>query len=654
MTTPTHPLGELAVLYEPVQIGPVEIVNRVVSTGHQTTLVTDHLPTAAYLAYHRERAVGGVGLIVLEAHAVHHTGMLSSHTIDATDPAVIDRHRALVEAVRPYGTRVFAQLIHNGREAYVLDAAPPVVAPSAVPTERFHLIPRELEEVEIEEIIDGFAEAAGNLVGAGLDGIELTGSHGYLFTQFWSEHTNRRTDRWGGSLENRLRFTTETIRRVREAIGPERALGMRISVGSQDAEGPDVDASLDVVRHLDGLGMLDYWSVVVGSSATHRGASYIAPPAEVDPTAVLARARDVKRLVSVPVVATSRIDTPARGAEAVRAGDADLVGMTRALIADPDLPNKAKRDPAAPYIACIGVNQGCIGRYQQGLPIRCTVNPRTGREGQQPPITPAPISRSVLVVGGGPAGMTAALTAAERGHHVTLMEAASELGGALRYLDRPAVARWIDHTSRRLADAGVALERSTSFEPVHLEAGVVDRVVLATGASAAQPEVRIEPGAQVVDALAVLAGTGIDGDEVVVHDWRGDWIGIAAAETLCRSGKRVELVTAAYGAGEFLQQYIRDQALGRLDLAGVTLRSGFALSEVHADGIRLRNLFSGRYLELPRRPLVVSAGGDASASLALYRSVRDAGADVVRVGDAWAPRSLDDAIREGFDAALAI
>lgn len=639
-------------LLQSLRVGPVVLKNRIMSTGHQTTLVEGNLPTDDFIAYHEERARGGVGLIVLEAHAVHPSGILTPHTIDAGNPAIVERHRRLAERVHAHGARVFVQLFHGGREAYVTDYRDPVVAPSAVPTERFHLIPRELEEEEIEDIVAGFVRAAVHLREAGVDGLEFVGSHGYLFTQFWGERTNIRSDRWGGGLEGRLRFAVETVRRVREAVGHAMALGMRISIGSEDDEGPGVEESLRVVEALEATGLLDYWSVVVGSSATYRGCAYIVPPAPVGAELALERARRVKARVARPVFVASRIYSPEQAERAIREGCADVVGMTRALIADPHLPRKIAGEEPGAVIPCIACNQGCIGRYQQHLPIRCTVNPVTGRERLYAELAPARVPLRVLVAGGGPAGMMAAIAAARRGHRVTLVEREPQLGGQLRVilgaLHREQVGRWLEYLLGELEAAGVEVATSTPLDPASLPPGSVDAVVLATGARPRVPPLPADAGLPVLTAWDVLSGGAVPGQSVLVVDWKGDWPGVEAAELLAHRGHRVEIASATYHVGEALQQYVRNGFLARFDLMGVQMTPGFKLAAIRGGEVVLRNVFSGR--EEVRRPdaVVLALGADASESLRLYRALKGRVPRLYRVGDALAPRTLDEAVWEGF------
>jgi 2,4-dienoyl-CoA reductase-like NADH-dependent reductase (Old Yellow Enzyme family) len=459
-------------LLSPLRIGPVDIRNRIVSTAHQTTLVEDGLPTDDFVAYHAARANGGAGLICIEATAVHPSGLLTGHTIAGYDPRVVDRLARVAHAVHAGGGRLFAQLFHGGREQIDSPPRAPAVAPSAVPSQRFKVEPRALGSSEIEEIIEHHELVAGNARAAGLDGIELCASHGYLPTQFLSARSNRRDDAWGGDAERRMRYIREALLAMRRGAGPELAVGIRLSADESVPEGRHAPETAAVLRTLAGEGLIDYASAVIGDSASYVGAAWIVPPPPVARDAMRAPAEVLRAQLSVPLIATSRIHEPAEAEALLAAGAADAVGMTRALIADPDLPRRVIEDREDERILCTGCNQGCIGHYHLGLPISCLQNPRTGREARFPEPLPQHGSR-VLVIGGGPAGMAAAAAAGRAGATVTLVEASSRLGGQFALAGRaPAhretALRYLADWSRRLrtADVDVRLDTLLSADSV--------------------------------------------------------------------------------------------------------------------------------------------------------------------------------------------
>ena len=645
-------------LFEPIDVGGTTLRNRIMSSGHQTTLVEDHLPTDAFEGYHRARARGGAGLLVLEAHAVDESGLLTSHTIDASSDRLVERYEPFAESIHDDGAALFAQLFHGGRERYVGDYAPPAPAPSPVPTDRLQVVPRPLRTDEVYELIDAFAAAAERMDRAGLDGVEIVGSHGYLPAQFWSHRVNDRDDEFGGGLENRCRFTVEIVERIRERTADGFVVGVRLSAEERHRRGLSLEETLPIVEQIHGACEPDYWSVVVGSSSTHRSCRYIVPPATDDHTLTADPAAAVDRLVDVPVIVTSRIDTPERAVDLLERAGADVVGMTRALIADPSLPRKVREGTESTITPCVACNQGCIGRYQDGLPIRCTVNPRTGRETEFPAEPDDDGGARVIVVGGGPAGMTCATAAAERGHDVTLFEREAELGGQVRHYatleHRGAFDRWLAVLEERLREAGVDLRLDEPFDPADFEP-VADAVVLATGATGRLPDVRLDGDVRVLTATELLeAPERVRGESVLVSDWDGNWASLDVAAACERVAERVELVTETYAAGENVQQYRRNELLGRLQEADVSLTGGYRLVAAAADEVRLESVFS-EHRERRRGvdTVVFSHGGAADYDLeeALRGRVGDDVA-VHRIGDCWAPRSLDEAVREGYETGV--
>lgn len=644
-------------LFEPISIGSTTLRNRIMSSGHQTTLVSDHLPTNAFDEYHVARARGGAGLIVLEAHAVDESGLLTSHTIDASDDRIVDRYEPFVDAIHDEGTALFAQLFHGGRERYTDDYAPPAPAPSDVPTDRLQVIPRPLTNGEIHELIHSFGTAAARMERAGLDGVEIVGSHGYLPAQFWSPHTNDRDDEFGGPLQNRCRFTTEIVASIRERTGTDFAVGVRLSADERHRRGLTVDETMPIIDHIDNHSALDYWSVVVGSSSTHRSCRYITPPASNTHSIVQNPGEAIKQLVEKPVIVTSRIDTPEKGAKLLEETSIDVVGMTRALIADSSMPRKVRENERATVTPCVACNQGCIGRYQDGLPIRCTVTPETGREAEFEGTQTASDTKRVIVVGGGPAGLTCAVTAAERGHEVTLFEQAPELGGQVRtYADLPhrgAFETWIDVLETRLRENDVEIRLNEPFDPTVLDShgnGVeaVDAVVLATGSSGRVPDVPIDDRRDVFTAREILEDPNhIRGDNVLISDWDGRHAALDTAIVCSEVTEQTELVTGTYAPGETVQQYIQNELLGRLDERDVQFTPGHRVAMV-TDDVILENVFNERRKSRPNVDTVIFAhGGRAEQELDL--ATDEQGVSVHRIGDCWAPRSLDEAVSEGYD-----
>ena len=640
-------------LLSPLRIGPVEIRNRIVSTAHQTTLVEDGLPTDDFVAYHAARAQGGAGLICIEATAVHPSGLLTGHTIAGYDPRVVERLARVAAAAHAGGARLFAQLFHGGREQIDLPPRAPAVAPSAIPSQRFKVEPRALGAGEIEEIIEHHELVAGNARDAGLDGVELCASHGYLPTQFLSERTNRRDDAWGGDGERRMRYVREALLAMRRGAGDGLAVGIRLSADETLPEGRHAPETAAILRALADEGLIDYASTVIGDSSSYLGSAWIVPPPPIARDAMREPATILRTGLPVPLIATSRIHEPIEAEALLAAGAADAVGMTRALIADPELPRRLADGDESERILCTGCNQGCIGHYHLGLPISCLQNPRTGREAHVAEPEPQTGSR-VLVIGGGPAGMAAAVAAATAGAAVTLVEASSSLGGQFALAGRcpghrETAARYQADWSRRLAAAGVAIRLETPLAADSPLAAEADRVIVATGARAHRPALSAQPGVAVVDAWDAIGAPERVTGPVLVADWGGGWTGLDAAETLAESGARVWLAVAAPLVGETVHQYQRVFYLARLERLGVTILHHREL--IAADeGLVLRSLWTHATEPFPAgvRTLVTALGREPADEL--VRELGERGVVCTPVGDCRGARSLEEAILEGTAA----
>lgn len=395
-------------LFEPLQIRGKRLKNRIMSTGHDTCLPTDNLVNDKLIAYQRDRAAGGVGLIVLQVAGVHDSARYTSHVLMATDDACIDGYRQLAEACHAHGTVVLSQLFHPGRE--IMESADGLLAvaysASSVPNERFRVMPRALDQAMIDEIVQGYASAARRLQQAGLDGVEVVASHGYLPAQFLNPRVNLRSDGYNGELEQRLRFLREVLAAVRAATDEQFIIGLRISADERDSQGLSEDESLAAAIALQG--QLDYLHIVAGTSASLGGAVHIVPPMAIEPAYLAREAAAFKQQLAIPLFVTGRINQPQDAELILARGQADVCGMTRALICDPLMPNKTERGQVEDVRACIACNQACIGHFHRGLAISCIQRPETGRELQYGQLTPTVTPKRILVAGGGPSGMKAA------------------------------------------------------------------------------------------------------------------------------------------------------------------------------------------------------------------------------------------------------
>ena len=638
-------------LLSPVSVGPLELRNRLVSTSHQTSLVHDHLPTDDLRAYHEARARGGVAAIFLEATAIHPTGLLTAHTMGGYLPEIVPAYRRLADAVQAHGARLFVQLFHGGRELIASAPRPAAVAPSAVPSLRFKSEPRALTVTEIRELIDGYAAGARHARAGGLDGVEISIAHGYLPAQFLSALSNRRGDGYDGSFDARLRFVAEVLGAIRDAAGPELAVGARMAADELVAGGLGVPECIEVAGALHRAGLVDYVSLALGHSAYPAASTWIAPPPPTPPNAIAVPAAAIRAAVpGLTVIAATRVMELADAERIVAGGAADLVGMTRSLIADPELLSKTLGGRQREVIACVGCNQACIGHYHAGVPIGCAVNPRTGRELRLANAARSRRSRRVLVIGAGPAGAAAALEAAFAGDQVTLVEREHEIGGQLRLagLATAHVELWERYrrsTLHRLHASGV--EVAYGVEADAELAADFDVVVLATGARPYEPGVPAELGFAVCQGWDAIADPSAIEGPALVADWGGGWEGLDAAERLALEGVAVTLACAAPAPGETLHQYQRNLYLARLDELGVPILHHLALSR-DGDRLALEHVFSERPHALPDMATLVLAQGRVPAEELWAQLEAHPGA--VRAGDVLGPRTMEEAVLEGTEA----
>lgn len=643
-------------LLSPATVGPMQLRNRVVSTSHQTSLVHDHLPTEDLLAYHRARAAGGAGALFIEATAVHETGLLTAHTLGGFLPEIVPAYRRLSDTVHEHGAALLVQLFHGGREQIASAPKPPAVAPSAVPSLRFKSEPRALSRREIRELVDGYRTAARHAREGGLDGAEISMAHGYLPAQFLSSLSNHRGDEYdGGTLKERLRFAREILEAVREGAGDGLAVGARLSADELVPGGLRIAECVEVARELRDAGLIDFASLALGHSAYPAASTWIAPPPPAARNAIAGPAAAVRAGVpGLTLLATTRVVDLDDAELIVAGGAADLVGLTRALIADPELVAKTAAGSTGEVIACIGCNQSCIGHYHAGVPIGCAVNPRTGRERTLSPPVRASRQRSVLVVGGGPAGVAAALEAAAGGDAVTLVEREVALGGQLRLAGRAPAhielwERYAASISQRLAHAGVEVRCGVAGD-AQTAAGF-DRVILAAGAQPYAPLPLASASAPgwsvVVQAWEAIARPEAIAGPALVADWGGGWDGLDAAERLAGAGVPVTLACAAPVPGETLHQYQRNLYLARLDQAGIPIMHHVALAS--DGGSQLTHVFSGRAVAAPEARTLVLAQGRVPCD-GLWSELEEH-PDAVRAGDVLGPRTLEEAVLEGTLAA---
>lgn len=642
-------------LYSPLRIKNVTLRNRIVATGHNTGL-NDGLKIGDRLrAYYAARAEGGVGLMIMGSTSVHPSSNSRLRPAFANwSDDVIDEYAALSRIVEERGAFIFAQLNHAGAGAGVPGGVGHLLAPSAVRSELSPEIPHAMDAEQIAEIVEAFAAAAVRVRAGGMHGLEIHAGHGNLIQQFLSLLTNRREDEFGGSLENRMRFGKMVLSQVRRAVGGDFIVGLRISVQEDHEGGLTLDDMRTIIPRFLEAGALDYVNITSGSDLTSWSLANHYASMYVRGGFLRSQAGAIRKLVSVPVLVAGRVTDPRDADAIVAAGDADLVGMTRALIADRDLPAKARRGALDEIRYCVGANDGCLGRLFRGLAITCIQDPTSGREYDLAEIAPTDRSRHVVVVGGGVAGMEAARVAAARGHRVTLIERSHELGGQLqlarRIPGREEIGAVVDNLGRQLERLTIDIRLGTEASPSLLAGMGADLAIVATGSDSYVPEYE-ESEYRLTSARGALDGEMV-GDIAVVFDSHGDHVGMMTADFLAQSGRKVIFVTTCRVPGPGIDPMTGRLLYQRLIDRDVEFHTETKIAGFTDEGVEIKHLVSGRSLLVHDAVTVVAACGGRPND-ALYRELRREmpALGAVLIGDALSPRNIEQAIYEGHMAA---
>ena len=644
-------------LFSPIKLGHLVARNRIVSTPHGAALGDKGGITERYIRYHEEKARGGCAVVMMfGSSSIHPTSVNDWGEVNNWDDSVIPQFQRMSEAIHRHGALCLSQISHRGRRGHSWYSGVPLWAPSDTREERHREWPHVMTRREIREVVDAWAAAAVRLKTGGFDGCDIPFYGGHLLENFLSPLANRRTDEYGGSLDNRLRLAREVLAAVREAVGRDFIVGARHSGDHFVPGGLTREELLEVARRLDAPGLVDYWMVSGSNSETLRYEAMLTPSLYHAHGLYNDLAALTRSVVRVPVIVAGRIVTPEQAEAALAAGVADLVGMTRALIADPEMPTKALDGRLEDIRVCVGASEGCIGRLRQGKAITCVQNPVIGREAELGEIRPAVRPKRVVVVGGGVAGLEAARVAALRGHRVTLLEAGRALGGqvlaaarAPKREDYAVIATWLAGQVRKV---GVEVRLNAAAGAAEVLAEAPDAVIVATGATPRLPEI---PGVglpHVSTTVDVLLGRVAPGRRCVVVDEDGHFAAPTAADFLAGRGCDVTVVTRYFMVGEDIDEGIRSDLYARLFGQGVRLVPLTVATEVLPGGVRTRHTFSGAEAVLDADTVVFAFGGKANDGL--FHELEGRVRELRLVGDAYSPRRIHDAILDGTRAARAL
>lgn len=653
--------GDFSRLLSPLRLGTHTIRNRIALTAHGDRFADAGLITERLVAHYEQRAAGEAGLIVALGSAPIHAGATGSNPAlvslwdDRNDPLLT----AMAARIHAKGAILVGQATHRGPRERPPGRDAVVTAPSPVPGTPPLGSPAVMRTDEVRQLVRAYAEAARRLERCGFDGIQITALGSHLIEQFWSPVLNRRTDVYGGDGQKRMRFALEVLEAVAEAVSDDFLITFRMSGDLMtSALGLTPQDLLDIARQLDGLGRIGLFDISGGSgfsAASHTGCV----PTDDFPTSCYNHlARAVRELVSAPVLVAGRILTPEDGEKALARGDCDVVGMTRALIADPLLPSRVRAGAAGRIRPCIAINEGCRRVLSANI-LACTVNPEVGDSAFAEPLRPAQ-KRRVLVVGGGPAGLEAARVAAERTHDVVLLERTRTLGGqvtlAAMSAHRPHFGRHVAWLASELSRLGVEVNLGTAATRELITSLEPDAIVVGTGSTSYLPDEARSLSCRVATDDQVLRGeVAVDArSRVVVYDAEGYHRGGNIAVFAAEAGARVELVTPFAGAAENLEAPNKRGMYRRLHERKISVSPRQRLVGAQARCIQTQDIWTDARITVADADLVVFVGYYRSDTMLYEQLLAGADVKIQLVGDARAPRLLRNAISEGARAGLSI
>jgi mycofactocin system FadH/OYE family oxidoreductase 2 len=643
--------GQFRYLFSPIAIGKIVVPNRISFSAHLTNFADNCLPSERHINYYAARARGGAGLIITEEQSVHPADLAYEKMIEAYKSEAIPGFRKITRAVHEYETRIFAQLNHNGNQSSGSISRLPVLAPSPVADPLFREMPKEMEAEDIHEVIRYFCRSAIHAREGGFDGIELQFGHSSLARQFLSPLTNFRADEYGGSFENRLRFPRELITAARKAVGEDFTLGIRLCADEMAWGGITLEDAKKIAKALETTGTLDFinlslstfYNLYLVGGSMHMPLGYAVP-----------LAAGIKQVVRLPVFATGRINDPVLAEQILADGHADMIGMVRAQICDPNFARKSRNGRLDEIRYCVADNQNCYGRVALNRTIGCIQNPCVGREAEDDELNLPPTrwKKRIMVVGGGPAGMWAAKVAAIRGHDVTLYEKKDNLGGqvslAMKGAGREELGVVIRNEQNQLRRLKVPIVLGREVTCDFILENIPDVVIVATGSMPRKNPVQGSDGSRVFNVWEVFEKTAELGEKILFIDHDGGHQATSTIEYLAELGKTVHILTTAYYVGTDLGP-TQDITLfrQRTSKLGVTVTTDFHVLEIRGTEIHGIDVYSNESRVFSDYDTIVTAMGN-EVDAKLYFGLKGLIKELYRIGDCVAPRKIDMAVHEGY------
>ena len=649
-------------LFTPVDLRHKTLKHRIVFGAHTTNMSVDGTPGDRHFAYYRERARGGAAMIVIEPSPAHRTGQLIRANFLHDDDSVIPHFRRITDECHTHGTVMMHQIYHVGGHGDQDNSWEPYWSPSGTPSMHDPWGSHAVTEAEIEELIEGFVQAARRDRDAGFDGVDIFAGYNCLVDQFWSPLTNKRDDRWGGSLENRTRFAVEVCSRIRKMAGDDFIIGMTVSGAEPYPGGLTIEDKQEIIAYLDERALVDYYSV--GSGSYLNNFKMIVPSFHFGMMLTADAAAAYKAITKHALVTSeARIKAPYFAEQIIAEGKADMVSLVRSQIADPHLANKAAAGNSGDIRPCISCNQLCIGRRMRETWISCLVNPSVGREtewdGDSEPTAETP--REVLVVGGGPAGLEAARVAAARGHTVRLVEKTGELGGQFRLAggqpERGEINYFLNWCIKQLEQLQVQVDLRTEMTAEDIKESGADAVVLCTGSAPSRegyqrllPHVDRLPGADqdnVCTIHDVLDGSVTPGTNVLLlDDINGWWPASGTALHLAEQRHNVTVVTASEkSAGQLEYSGTASTTRERFMKMGVEVVLATSVTKWEGNTATLRDLFTGDEDTREFDTLVLACTNNPVNTL--QDELAESGMEVHAIGDTVSARTAGMAVYEG-------